>query len=120
MTLQLVWNTRIIRMNQENFQRLMLQLKLEITALKTAKKASPLIKMYSKTVQTPSTTPTRFTITYEDGNQPIISEVQQVGGWVILSTPSGNTQYILAREFSAAGRDITVVSTRPIASIVVS
>lgn len=66
------------------------RLEQEVRDLKTAQKASSLIKGYFFEVQVSDIG--RFRIDYEDGDEPILTESLTYG--TAMSTPSNNSQYI--------------------------
>lgn len=88
--------------------------KIELQALKQFKKASTNSRYYIYKVDDDSTH-TAWLITYEAGNQPIITDVLSYYD-TSLGSPSNNQQYIFS--FSQATAQLTVFSTRPIVSVV--
>ena len=84
----------------------------EIHNLKQAKKAASDIKFYTFTVSGGNYY--TWLITYEDGSQPIITEVFS-GIDTTLSAPNNNTQYIFG--YSQYITDMTILSTRKIISV---
>lgn len=88
--------------------------KEELLNLKQAKKASTTSKYFSYTVNSTQTF-NAWLITYEAGDQPIITEVLSYYD-TSLSAPFGNQQYIFS--FSQVSSEITVLSTRKIANVV--
>lgn len=92
----------------------LVRLAREITNLKTAHSVSPMIRAYTMRKQI-SDFSNPVTITYADGNQPIISELFFDWGDAIGLTPTGNTQKVVVS--SQVVGYLTVVSTRQILSI---
>lgn len=85
--------------------------KQELLDLKQIKKASVASKYFTTTVSQPQSMVIK--ITYNDGNQPIITEALTDAS-VAFSTPVGNVQYMST--FSQYASEITLFSTREIKS----
>lgn len=88
--------------------------KKELLNLKQSKKVSSNNKYYVYKVSG-STLHYAWRITYEDGEQPIVSEVYSYYN-TSLTVPVNNQQYIIS--FSQASMELTVLSTRKIVSVV--
>lgn len=86
----------------------------ELRNLKQSKKVGTANRYYSYKVSG-DTMHTAWLVTYKDGDQPIISEVFSYYD-TSLTAPVGNTQYIIS--FSQASAELTILSTREIASVV--
>lgn len=104
------------------FDQMMIEIKNELLALKTAKKtASPLLSFIKDYIDTTSTTGVHYRLTFDEGNQPIFCTFTCSRPSVIyvFRTPTGNTQLLDVYDLDSAGTATFVFgSTRPIQSIV--
>ena len=90
------------------------KLQQEVLALKTAKKAGLLIISYSYNESAFNISPGLYKITYEDGNQPIITFDYSSGKGTMFA-PEGNEQYIYYLITGVI--ELNLQSTRPIISV---
>ena len=98
--------------DSKDIQQLIIQMEREIHDLKTAARKSPVVKTFWKTYTTQGRSD--ITITYEDGQQPIITNAYS---WANIELgPVVNNQQTLFYE-GQADINIWIVSTRPILSI---
>ena len=101
-------------MNDYNkLDTMLLEMKREILNLKTAHNMSPFVRTFYATIEPSSTQP--ITITYDDGDNDIITDVYTDAD-AVLGAVSSNTQKLYFS--SQAPLEVTVVSTRPIISLV--
>ena len=100
----------------QNLQQRLINIKREIQALKTAKKAGLLLNVSVYNDDDYVYSWFYHKITYEDGIQPIILTRQNASKWITFFAPEGNEQYfdVNATMGSAALR---LQSTRPIVSV---
>jgi hypothetical protein len=96
----------------KDLQAMLIDMNREIRDLKTAHKISSPVKNFFASIEPSSTQP--ITITYGSGQNDIITDVYTDAD-AVLGTISGNTQTIYFT--SQAPLAVTVVSTRPILSI---
>lgn len=104
------------------FDQMMIEIKNELLALKTAKKtASPLLSFIKDYTDTTSTTGAHYKLTFGEGNQPIFCTFTCSRPSVIyvFRTPEAdNTQLLDVYDLSSAGSATFIFgSTRPILSI---
>ena len=99
---------------ENTLQERIKRLQQEVLALKTAKKAGLLIKSYSYTDSAFNISPGLYKITYEDGNQPIITFDYSSGKGTMFA-PEGNVQYVYY--LITAVIELNLQSTRPIVSV---
>lgn len=97
----------------DDLWRRLKNLKLELLRLKQKKRAGTTSRYYTYKVFGDNYY-NAWLITYENGNQPIITEVLSYYD-TSLSTPSNNQQYIFS--FSQASAELTVLSTRKITRV---
>ena len=97
----------------EELYRLIKNTRQEVLNLKQVKRAN-VASTYNIYEYTPSEYANTFRVTYEPGEQPIISTVLSTAN-AFLTNPAGNEQYLFA--FSQVISKITILSTRPIASV---
>lgn len=91
------------------------KLQQEVLALKTAKKAGLLLQTETYTVPGFDYATGLYKITYDDGNQPIITtDYSQVKG--TMFSPSGNEQYFYYAGSGAIGT-LNLQSTRKILNV---
>lgn len=103
-------------MRGDLLQARLIQIKRELLALKTAKKAGLLLNV---NVYTDNDYPYYYfyhKITYGAGNQPIILTRQNNSKWITFFAPEGNEQYFDVNATMGFGA-IRLQSTRPITSV---
>lgn len=98
--------------DSKDLQQLIKEMEREILALKIAAMKSPEVRTFWVSYTTSGTS--NITITYEDGDQPIITNAYSWGN-ISLGPVSNNTQTLFY--YGQADIDIWIVSTRPILSI---
>lgn len=106
-----------MKTENKDFQEWIKQMESEIMALKTASRQAAIIKSYTLTVSAPPTITNNCIITYGSGVQPILSEFYY-GGTVMPYQPDESTNTQKVRFYAQSDMSVTIVSARPIISIV--
>lgn len=106
-------------MKNDTIQKQLLEMERELRALKSPQGAIKNIFAYEANIQLPAE---KVLITYEDGDNDIITRVYAMGNmWTghFLSRVQDNKQYIVANEFGGGMyiEAYRIESTRPILSV---
>lgn len=100
----------------QNLQQRLINIKREIQALKTAKKAGLLLNVSVYNDDDYVYSWFYHKITYADGIQPIILTRQNASKWLTFFAPEGNEQYFDVN-VTTGSSPLTLQSTRPITNV---
>jgi len=103
-------------MRGDLLQARLIQIKREILALKTAKKAGLLLNVNVYQNSNYDFQYFYHKITYDNGTQPIILTRQNNSKWITFFAPEGNEQYFDVNATMGSG-SLQLQSTRPITDV---